>query len=88
VDVCNRIFEVFVTLNLIIQTCMAMKFSWGGCCISEMSLLTLKGFEVLQILMDLNGFYLSATWTSESEVFFYPRWTPKGVFPLFLPSSL
>jgi hypothetical protein len=65
-DVCNRIFEVLVTLNLITQTCMAMKFSWGGCCISGMSLLTLKGFEVLQILMDLNGLCLNAAWTSES----------------------
>jgi hypothetical protein len=53
-----------------------------------MSLLTLKGFKVLQILMDLNGFCLSATWTFEFEVFFYPRWTPKGVFPSFLLSSL
>jgi hypothetical protein len=88
VDVCNRIFEVFVTLNLITQTCMAMKFSRGDCCISGMSLLTLKGSKVLQILMDLNGFCLNATWTSESEVFFYPRWTPKGVFPLLFPSSL
>jgi hypothetical protein len=26
VDVCNRIFKVFVNLNLITQTCMAMRF--------------------------------------------------------------
>jgi hypothetical protein len=46
-----------------------MSFSWGGCCISGMSLLTLKGSKVLQILMDLNGLCLIAAWTFESGVF-------------------